>query len=381
MSTRPEIIPRRSRPVVVPPKSARGAATAVKALREALCRGDAQTAQALRWLAPRPPGERDLFSDMAAAEGLQTAVERLGRFWGGADTSLEWVRAVSDSEAEIYERLSLPGEQLPILSVVRRDHADAPWKVVCTNEAQDERFRVWVAVTTDELDDVSFSRRDRVPGDLLMDGEQGVLGHRAMPWLIHLTGPFVPTSLPDALPVGSRVIELTVPLVPNGEARYPQLCWLLDAACHVLDQCGGEAAYLPDQHRMLLPDEMKAAASDSLLPRHRFNFWARTREVDEHVVTDGLGRMGLPELEIRLDVLNDAELSRAVVERFGAMLTATPHVPSIGTELLVGRECLTLVPGRRGPRRGTSYGRFGAFGLERWDPSRRGSRTRIRIPV
>ncbi|MFK7987135.1 MAG: hypothetical protein AB8I08_14010 [Sandaracinaceae bacterium] len=381
MPTRPEIRARRSRPEAVPSGVVRGAASAVQALRDSLCRGDAETAQALRWLAPRPPGERDLFSDMAAAEGLQTAVERLGRFWLGAETKLEWVRAVTEREAEIYERLGLRGEQLPIVSVVRRDDVDSPWKVVCTNEAPDERFRVWVTATAEVLDDVSFSRRDGVPGDLLMDGDNGVLGHRAMPWLIHLNGPFSPPSLPDVLPAGSRVVELTVPLVPNGEARHAQLCWLLDAAGHVLDQCVGEAAYLPDQHRLLLPDEMRSAAVDELLPRHRFNFWARIREVDEHIVTEGLGRLGLPELELRLDVLKDATLSRTVVERFGAMLTATPHLPSLGTELLVDRECLTLVPGRRGPRRGTSYGRFGAFGLERWDPSRRGSRTRIRIPV
>src|SRR5690606_21345408 len=76
----------------VPEGMVRGASEAVDALRAALRAGDVEAVQQRRWLAPRPPGERDLLSDMAAAEGIQTAVRRLSKFWQRTAVRREGVR-------------------------------------------------------------------------------------------------------------------------------------------------------------------------------------------------------------------------------------------------------------------------------------------------
>lgn len=367
----------------VPEGMVRGASEAVDALRAALRAGDVEAVQQRRWLAPRPPGERDLLSDMAAAEGIQTAVRRLSKFWQRTAVRREGVRAVSALEAEIYERLEMPGESLPIVTVVRRDAEELPWKIVCTNEARDERFVVWITVRGHAVDDVAWSRRAEAPGQLLMDDAVGVLGHPERGWLVHVHGPFVPLAWPDMLPgEGGRVLELAMALSAEGAGRPAQLRWIMQAAYAFMDELGGDMAYVPEQQRLILPDALIAAAGGTLLPRHAFRFWAGTRDVDDHVVTQGLGRLGLPEVEAPLDVLSRPELVRSTVERFGATLLASPHIPSLGTELVVGEECVVLVAGRRGPRRGTSYGRFGAFALAPTDNRmRRGSRTRMRIPT
>lgn len=356
----------------------------VRALRAAMREKNVDAVQELRWLEPRPPGERDLLSDLAAAVGLETAIGQLARFWRCADVKPERIREIGSQEAEVYERLLLTGESLPIVSLLRREGPAAPWRVVCTKEAYDERFVLWVAVSDAPLDDGSWMRAlaDRGgQGQLLMDGSSGVLGHPERGWLVHVRGPFVPTAWPPALPgEGGAIIELGSALSSTPEERREQLEWILEAAQVFLAELTGQAAYVPAHDRLILPQALAAAASGTLSPQQALRFWAGLEETDGRIHTGGLGQLGLPEVEASVDLLDSPDLTARLVRWMGAGLVAG-NAPTMGTELLVGEREVLVTVGPRGPKRGKSYGRWGALALV---PSSvafsRGSRTRMRVP-
>lgn len=364
------------------PAATAGAANAVARLREALVNGDVEGAQSFRWLAPRPPGERDLLSDLAAAEGIGPAVRQLSKFWSRATVSLEHIRPVSDDEVEVYERLALPGANLPIMSLVRREGPGKPWGVVCTNEALDERFRIWVAVDSDWIDDAEWSRAFPEPGDLLMTDDGGVLGHNELGWLVHVRGPYVPGEWPANLAgEGGHLVELAVALASVPGDRREQLRWMLSAAVTTLEQLGGHDAYRPTEKKLLLRDALERAVTGRLSPREAFYFWASLKENGGFILTEGLHLLGLPEIEAEIDVVGDFELTRRIVEWLATSMVGARQMPAVGTELVIGPRSLVLGPGRRGPRRGASYGRWGALRVQTIQGKfARGSRTRMRVP-
>lgn len=366
----------------------RDAVAVVVQLRDALQRGDAEAAQAVRWLAPRPPGERDLLSDLAAAEGLEPAIRRLARFWARADVRLERVRVVDPLEAEVYERLGLPGESLPIATLVRRPAVGAPWRVVCTNEAYDERFTLWLGANEAEVDDVSWSRafvlRFGGGAELIMHDEAaGVLGAPEQGWLAHVRGPFVPLPWPPAMPgEDGGIVELTAALTPSFEDRRGQLDWLLRAAAVFVDELGGQAAYFPTHDKLLHWQALEAAVNGELRPDQALRFWARVEELDGHIHTSGLRQLGLPEVEAPVTLLGTPASTAALVRWLGTKLIESPgDVLTHGTELLLQHRAFAIAPGRRGPKPGRSYGRWGALRiLELSSSVNRGSRTRLRVP-
>ncbi len=367
--------------------SERSAAEAVHALRSALRHSDVDAMQNARWLAPRPPGERDLLSDLAAAEGLEPAVRRLSRFWRRAEVRLERVRMISPLEAEVYERLALPGESLPILSLVRRTAADSGWRVVCTIEAYDEKFTLWLTSERDTIDDVAWSRTFMEKfgrgADLIMDeGNAGVLGDPEYGWLAHVRGPFVPRAWPDQLPgEGSSIVELTAALTPEWDARRAQLTWLLQAGATFLDHLGGPAAYLPSHEKLVLPQALEVAVRGELRPEQALRFWARVEEADHHFVTSGLRQLALPEVEAPTNLLSEPGVAARLVRWLGGQLIEGTTMPAIGTELVFGDQTLAIVAGRRGPRRGKSYGRWGALRIAASDPQQKGRKSRMRLRV
>jgi hypothetical protein len=370
----------------LPSSAERDAASCVQSLRAALRRADVESVQSVRWLAPRPPGERDLLSDLAAAEGLEVAVRRLGRFWRRADVKLERVRSIGPLEAEVYERLLLPGESLPIVSLVRRPSAESSWRVVCTNEAHDERLTLWLPAMRGGVDDVAWSRafaqRFGEGGELIMDGLTGVLGDPDQGWLAHVRGPFRPGAWPDGLTGEEHLVELTALLVPDRDARLEQLAWVVQAATIFREHLGAAGAYLPSLGKLLPGEALERAVTEALRPDPLLRLWARTHEADGHVVTSGLRVLGLPELEAPSALFGAAVATAHVVGQVGAKLIEGGSPEGLmATDLMVGDRTFRAVPGRRGPRRGRSHGRWGALGLVEDDRVRRGSRTRLRLPA
>lgn len=362
-----------------------GAIECVEAFRKAVSAADVEGTQRLRWLAPRPPGERDLLSDMAAAEGLEPAIRQLAKFWGHARVRLEQVRSIGGAEAEVYERLMLTNESLPIVTLVRREHLRDPWRVVCTQEASDERFVIWVAVHADEIDDIEVSLALPVDngGQLLVDDGVGVLGHEEHGWLTHVRGPIVPDVWPEALPGGEdgRIVELATALSPEPKDRRAQLAWLLQTVKVFAETLGGAAAYMLREERVLMLGAIDAVVSGAVTPSQAMRFWARVEEGDGFVYTSGLRLLGLPEVEMRTDVFDDPNDSRALVGWLAEVYIGTREVLAPGTELVIGDDSLVLTVGRRGPRRGKSYGRWGSVQLtEIEDGFLRGSRSRMRVP-
>jgi len=356
-----------------------GVSEAVVAFRDAIRSSDVTTAQALRWLAPRPPGERDLLSDMAAAEGIKPAIERLSGFWDHAVVLPERVRPIDGLEAEVYERLSLPSESLPIVTVVRRIRRSDPWKIVCTNEAYDERLVLLMPVDVDELDDAALM--DSLPEDtqLLMDGREGVLAHDR--WLVHVRGPIAPDTWPETLPGETgRVVEFAAALAPDPADRRDQLRWLLRSAATLLPEVGGSALYLRREKRVLMPAAIEAIAQRRATPQQALQFWARINASDGFVHTDGLRLLGLPEIEMEDSALSDPALAHALVQWLAGKCVKAEDTPALGTEVSVGEASLVVLAGRRGPRRGRSYGRCGAIRLTRLLGTLHGSRSRICAP-
>ena len=356
-----------------------GVHEAVEALRAALRRGDAEEAQRHRWLAPRPPGERDLLADLAAAEGIGSAIHRLAGFWQTAELQIERIRPVNDLEAELYERLALPSESLPIVTVVRRDSVSEPWKVVCTTEAYDERFLLWLPTTLERLDDgllVNLLDRDT---QLLMDGSEGVLARGR--WLVNVRGPAPVESWPENLPGQTeRIVELATALSPEPRDRREQLRWLLGSAAALVGELGGYALYLPLERRVLIPGAVQSVLSGEAAPEQAARFWARVADEGGYAHTDGLRLLGLPEIEIEQSILEDQPLTRGLLWWLVQKFVQAEQTPALGTEVSVGDVSLMLLPGRRGPRRGRSYGRWGAVSLNKIEGRVSGSRSRLRAP-
>lgn len=373
----------RTDPQDLEPPPAAGVIECVEALRRALSAADVERAQSLRWLAPRPPGERDLLSDMAAAEGLEPAIRQLSKFWGRARVRLEQVRSIDECEAEVYERLTLANGSLPIVTLVRRERTSDPWRVVCTQEAQGERFVIWVAVHAHEIDDVAVSLALPVDngGQLLVDDGIGVLGHDEHGWLTNVRGPFVPDEWPEALPgEDGRVVELATALSPQSDDRRAQLAWLLKTAKVFAETLGGAAAYMVREQRVLTLGAIDAAVSEAATPSQAMRFWARVETEGGHVYTNGLRLLGLPEVEMRTDIFDDPTFSRDLVSWLAEVHVGTRELLAPGTELVIGDGSLVLRVGRRGPRRGTSYGRWGAVQLAEIAGRLLGSRSRMRVP-
>ena len=343
-------------------------------------------AQAVRWLKPRPPGERDLLSDFAAAVGLDEAVARLSRFWKRAEVAPVAVRTIDRVEAEVYERLTLPNEILSIVSLVRREDPSADWKVVCTSETDDDRFVFWIATPRETIDDVAWTRefQSRERGELLMTEEtEGVLGHPDRGWLVNVRGPNVPAKWPDVLPgEGGRIVELTSALSSSVPERREQLRWVLRAARVFLDELEGQAALMPAYKKLVLSPALRAAAANQLTSSQAFRFWARIDETHEYFHTTGLRQLGLPEVEAAKSLVGDRERTARLVRWLGASLVDPRRSPTMGTELFVGEHTFLLAPGRRGPRAGKTYGRWGAIEIVSHsdEAPRTGSRTRIRVP-
>lgn len=359
---------------------AAGVVERVEAFRAALIARDVDRMQALRWLAPRPPGERDLLSDMAAAEGIGHAIHELSRFWRRATIHLERVRIVDSHEAEVYERLSLPAESLPIVTVLRRESTDAAWKVVCTNEAYDERLVVWLPVAAAGVDDAGLTNVLPEGSELLMDGDDGVLAHDR--YLVHVRGPVVPTQWPAELPGQTpQLLELATALDADPGERRGQLRWLLACARAMLTELGGHAVYLKREKRVMMPQAIDAILRGIATPAQAVRFWARVDVAESHVHTDGLRLLGLPEIEAEQSLLPSPARVRELVTWLAERVVKAEQMVAPGTEVSVGDRTLLVVGGRRGPRRGRSYGRCGAVRLvDAQGVVRRGSRSRMRAP-
>lgn len=381
MTSRPHISHTPPRPV---DGSAVGVIECVEEFRKAVVANDVDLAQSLRWLAPRPPGERDLLSDMAAATGIGPAIGQLAKFWRQAQVRTELVRGIDGHQAELYERLTLPNDSLPIVTLVRRDRTTDPWRVVCMQEASDERFVIWVAVHADEIDDVEVSLALPIDngGQLIVDNGVGVLGHEERSWLAHVRGPFVPDRWPESLPgEGGRIVELSSGLSSDPKDRSDQLDWLLGTVRVFTETLDGAAAYMVPLKRVLMPAAIDAIVTGQASPSQALRFWANIEEGEGFVHTDGLRLLGLPEVEMRTDLFVDPALSRDLTTWLAEVYVSSRQLLALGTELVVGDESRILVAGRRGPRRGKSYGRAGAVRVAELSEFHvRGSRSRMRVP-
>ncbi|MCB9594883.1 MAG: hypothetical protein H6719_19330 [Sandaracinaceae bacterium] len=357
-----------------------GVVQCAEAFRAALAAGDVDRVQSMRWLAPRPAGERDLLSDLAAAEGLAHAIRELSRFWRRAQVRLDRVREVDALEAEVYEHLELPSEILPIVTVLRREKSDAPWKVVCTNEAYDERCVVWLPVAVAGVDDTSLTEALPPGSELLLDGDSGVLAHDT--WLVHVRGPVLAEAWPAELPGQTpQLFELATALAADPADRRAQLRWLLECGRSLLPELGGDAVYLKRERRVMMPQAIDAILGGAATPSQAVRFWARIERAEAHVYTDGLRLLGLPEIEAPEALFADPTAARDLVEWLAERFVRAEQMAALGTEVSVGDRSLLLVGGRRGPRRGHSYGRCGAVRLVDADGVvHRGSRSRMRAP-
>lgn len=334
----------------------------LNAFRRGMRRGDTTRVEA-HWVGPRIDGEEDLFSEAARRDGLDAAIVRVAPFWRGAHEMLESVRHVDDSEAEVYERVALRSEALSVVTLLRRDAEDS-WKVVSSRRAPDDRFRIWLTCTRDALRERAWL--DLVEAELgerpalVREGSIAVLTHPMSGPLV-VRGPFVPEQWPEYVPgPAALMLELSARLPHESRARVEQLGWIVRVAHSLLETHGGSAGLLPFHRKLILPRPLRAATEGRLDSRGLFNFWARLRQVDGYLVSSGLEQLALPEVEVSLGAFGQRR-AQAIVRELGAQVVASRG--ALGPTVVVGDGRYQVIPGRRGPRAGESYGRWGSVGV------------------
>lgn len=349
----------------------------VRALTSGLRAGNAEQVRRHRWGQPRPLGERDLLSDMAAADGLPRAVKRLSPFWRGTEIRFQGVRRISELEAEVYDVATAPrGEMLPIVSLVRRQSPGHAWQVVCVNESHHDRLTFWVTCDADVIDGRQwtehFSDAHGAGAELVMDGGEGVVGHPERGWLASLRGPFTPDPWPSSLPLGqTMVVELSLVLERHRNLRRDQLHWFARLADVTATVLRADTIFLPAHEKLVLPDMLWRAARRPLGPPETYRLWAQLEELHHHYYTTGLRILGLPEVEAPVSLLPQPERSRRLLVWLATELVGGKHPPAVGTEIRIGPTTLRVESGRRGPRVGRTYGQWGSLRIEPQGPSAR----------
>ncbi len=359
------------------PKAARSETLILDALRlhrESLQAGDVEAVRATMAWGARPPWERDLLLDLSAAEGLPEAVAQMRKFWTRA-TPLETrgVRLLPNEDAEVYETIQMPdGQTLSTVTLMRQK--DGVYLVVAFAGADDDSVRLLVLSDDPdpELDDVRFSRewiqRFGATAELVLDGNDGALGHPEREWLGRVRGPLPWEPIRERLsrpslrlPEAACVLEIAMsPPEERGE-RAEALQWLGRAAGELAAQVDCEWVYVQRAEKLVKVTDLRKALAVSAKGRGLASAYIRLIAKDGWAATRGLCQLKLPEVEIELAEWSDAASARRLVGTF-AVGFIDGRVPPVASEHVInvgGFRC-RLDAGRRGSDKGHTYGLYGA---------------------
>lgn len=323
--------------------------------RDALRSGDSSTVDGTLDRAARRPSERDLLIDLIAAEGLRTAASKVGRFWRQAVTDVEAVRRVGEHEAEVYERLTLPGgdRSMDVVTLLRRGEDDA-WRVVTTQRAPADVLRARLlggrqgALDATRVTQELHTRWGRVAELVMAEDGDGVLGHPDRDWVGAVQG--VDGALEVAL----------VPALDTA-TRREQMVWLSRCLVAIAQHVGAKQAWMPHAHKLIGVEQLEEIAeAPSPSSRALIIAWAGMARDAERVYTVGLRAFGLPELVASSRDWNGSPPARKVIAAVARSAVGGATQLVAGRALSVGAVRAVLSDAPRGPAPGSTYGRFGA---------------------
>ncbi|MEM9189158.1 MAG: hypothetical protein AAGF12_08275 [Myxococcota bacterium] len=357
----------------------------VAAFRASLRVGDVAGVTGRLAAVARRPAERDLLVDLLDAEGPQSAVERLQRFWCRTRSETVGLRSLGPISAEVYERVFVEGRDTPLEIVTLTRKINGSWQVVSSQNAPDYRPRLLVIRGTEgsPLDDVAFSRTwQEAHGDtaelVMMDGG-GILGHPEKGWLGGVKGPapvgdVVPEAaleaIRDAEGEASVLFEVSADAAPEREEQIELLTWLTQVSLSIAEHTGATHVYSPGADRLIPRTVLADGFSSSEPPLHKLaTTWARLHRNDEGGYTQGLHHFHCPEVEYLLeDWGGPGNSATADAAARCAISVATAFISgklrgSVGTVVRASSVRCHLHESRRGSEPGLTYGRLGAVRL------------------
>ncbi|MBW2462532.1 MAG: hypothetical protein JRH11_12860 [Deltaproteobacteria bacterium] len=343
--------------------------------RRALADGDVEAVRASMAWGARPPWERDLLLDLSAAEGLPEAVTQLRKFWDKAQAQTRGVRPLSNGDVEVFEFITMPdGRELSTVTLMR-PRGDR-YLVVSTADAADDTIRLLILSEDPdpEIDDVRFTRewtqRFGATAHLLLDGQDGALGHTSEEWLARVRGPIPWEPIRQrfsrkTLQLPGAICAFEVAMTPpeDRETRKGALEWLGRGAGEVAAHVGADWIYVQRAEKLITTKDLRKALAISSGARGLTATFVRLVEADGWASTRGLGQMEYPELEIEICDWPDGAAARRLV---GSLAVAfidgrvPPHAS--GPHIInVGQYRVRLALGRRGSERGRTHGVHGAL--------------------
>jgi hypothetical protein len=350
---------------------------ALRVHREALREGDVEAVRATMAWGARPPWERDLLLDLSAAEGLPEAVARMRKFWMRAKPlETRGVRLLSNDDAEVYESIEMPdGQKLSTVTLMR--FKGDRYLVVAFAQADDDTVRLLILSDDPdpELDDVRFSRewiqRFGATAELILDGDDGALGHPDREWLGRVRGPIPWEPIRERLsrpslrlPEATCALEIAMAPPQARAERFDALQWLGRAAGELAAQIESSWIYVQRAEKLVAVADMRKALAVSSRARGLASSFIRLVVKDGWAATRGLGQLRLPEVEIELGEWSDAQAARRLVGTFAVGFIDGRVPPSSSEHVInVGGFRCRLAPGRRGSDKGHSYGIYGALAV------------------
>ena len=325
--------------------------------RDALREGDAPAIEDTLARGARRPAERDLLVDLIAAEGAAPAAKKLARFWQKARTEPVCVRVITADEAEVYERLVLPGaaQELDVVTLLRRSE-DGDFRVVVTQRAPADVLRAKIMTKDATLDENvvtrDFTSRYGRSGELVLDDESsGVFGHPVQEWVASVA-------------TVDGGIDLALVPGPDPITRSAQLAWLARVVNVLARHVHAPRVAVPAASKIVGLEAFAAVAdTDAISSRTLLIAWAGLHRNANLCYTLGLASFGLPEASAEFaDWGGDESTTRKVVAsaaRSGVGGSLKLHHSAV----TIGGYRVVIEPGPRGPTPGRTFGRLGSVSL------------------
>jgi hypothetical protein len=357
-------------------------------LRRGLREGDVEAVrEALAWDA-RPPWERDLLVDLTAAEGLESAVAKVRRFWAQTTSEIVVVRTLANGEAEVYEEIRPASgpETLHVATLLRL--SGRTWRVVHTFDVPGNVVQLVILRRPDAppLDASGFTKHYQLQwgatAEMLDDGDECVLGHPAEGWLARVRGPRPVTrlrtpitDLPRGADAPSEHLELSMAAETDRDALRRQMTWLARVAAELADYEGAPWIYVTRAEKRTATRMFAQTVGDADDPSARSiaASWVRLATRGNWTFTRGLSQLGQPEVELELDEWPDVSAARRLVGTVAMGLIDGYLRPEADVVIRAGGFRCRIEPGRRGPDPAKTYGPAGAITIR---PAGRGKLAR-----
>jgi hypothetical protein len=176
---------------------------------------------------------------------------------------------------------------------------------------------------------------------------------------------------------GMALVQLDLTLSADPHEREEQRQWILQIADVLLDEQEGISAYLPDLGKLVPADAVHWAAHSVLSPSQRTQLWCGLELVGGYWRTSGMRLLGRPEIEIARGTLGGDAAERQVLRWLATRIEQSGTMPERDSWIELGDLALRCTAGRRGPRLGRSYGRWGSIQLT--EPTRMRHSSGIRV--